>query len=640
MPKKHTHAWYAEQVSALYKRDKKLRVLQQELEAAADLEFNLPAGVLEDQWIRKIVDLSPYNYLRGGTRALANLDERITIEPVSVLKGLDDTEDTDLSARQKANEWEKTIKWQFLLLAERDGKFRSDVVRSALLFDEVVGQVVHLPSQIKIIEDRGGSARRQKAARRHGDFAIILENPRCVHTRYSRYMLEEVVCVKVRDPQDIVDFWGKDAAKIAAAIEADDAPESYVEIEYCSFDRRYVYAVPGDNEEQALEAKDKDVVVLLDEENPYPFLSWVAVAGGTNLSDKPENQRLSVLHPIVKTDHWKTVTVVHTLMVSKALANMAKPDRVITGPTAKDEDVDHTEVDGVARMNPGNQMADLRPPIMDPALDGLRQFLEGKMNDAALAKILVSAEAGAQETFAGFQLRLSTGMGSIMPYKYVAESFENQCVKTMLYWAHYTETDINGYGKERDPEDGKKKSRKYTIKWNDIDPNCLYTRVALTPDVPLDRQQKINSAIQLAQTLPVSFNWIMEFLDEVDPEGIFDEWMLEQMIKAAHQGNVDLIKADASGQLMQIAQQLAQQMLQQQMAQVQQQQMGGGEQGQGMPGPINGQPMAPQPGTMGIPGAEGQGVNPAAGGIPPAMMNPGGGTFEQQQGMTRGGQPF
>ena len=79
---------------------------------------------------------------------------------------------------------------------------------------------------------------------------------------------------------------------------------------------------------------------------------------------------------------------------------------------------------------------------------------------------------------------------------------------------------------------------------------------------------------------------------------------------------------------------ISQQMIQDQMKQ--QQAPEGGEQMPGMMG--TGSPPENMMAPPGMPGVEGQGVNPAAGGMPPAMANPMGNTFEGQTGMSRGGQ--
>jgi len=149
--------------------------------------------------------------------------------------------------------------------------------------------------------------------------------------------------------------------------------------------------------------------------------------------------------------------------------------------------------------------------------------------------------------------------------------------------------------------------------------------VELTPDVPLDRQQRVNTAIVMARELKWPTTKILEELGETNPEGAIKDWMMEQLTFAEHAGLMQLIQAETSGALQQAAMQMAQGMMQQQ------------QESMGQAGETGLPEQQPTPGSPpGIPGAEGMGFNPAAGGQPPMAMQPGA-TFEQMTGETRGG---
>ena len=174
----------------------------------------------------------------------------------------------------------------------------------------------------------------------------------------------------------------------------------------------------------------------------------------------------------------------------------------------------------------------------------------------------------------------------------------------------------------------------------DIDPERLYLSVALNPDVPTDRQQKINSAVMMSRDLKYPAERILEELGETAPEGAMRSWRKEQYMLAAHQGKLQLIAAQASGQIEQLAAQKAQEMIAQMMQQAQSQgMMGQGGQGGMMPeGAPPGMENLPTPGApQGMPGIGGEGFAPNMGGQPPAMANPAGNVMEQQTGMSRMG---
>jgi hypothetical protein len=231
-----------------------------------------------------------------------------------------------------------------------------------------------------------------------------------------------------------------------------------------------------------------------------------------------------------------------------------------------------------------------------------------------------------EQTFAAYNLQVMQALASIGDFKVLTERFYEQMYRKMLLIAHYTGSDITGYGEKRD---------KYTIRSEKIDPGALYLTVTLRPDVPVDRVQRVASAVQMAQSLPYAPQKILEQIGEPDPEGALALWKRWRLDLADFEGYLQKVKMTASGEIQQLAQQMAQQMLQQQAQQ--QVQPAEGAQGMGMTGlgltagpPEN--PNAP-PGTA----LEGEMFNPQGGGMPLAMASPNA-TFEGQRGVSRGGQ--
>ena len=124
----------------------------------------------------------------------------------------------------------------------------------------------------------------------------------------------------------------------------------------------------------------------------------------------------------------------------------------------------------------------------------------------------------------------------------------------------------------------------------------------------------------------------MRYLGETDPEGAIKENKLYQLDMADMRGRLKRIEMEASGEIEQMAAQMAQQMITQMM---QQQQQAAGP--QGMPPEGGGPGQTEIPGRPpGIEGVEGQGYNTAEGGESPLTASPNA-TFEGQMGQTRGG---
>ncbi len=90
--------------------------------------------------------------------------------------------------------------------------------------------------------------------------------------------------------------------------------------------------------------------------------------------------------------------------------------------------------------------------------------------------------------------------------------------------------------------------------------------VELAPDVPIDRLQKITAAVTLATQLNYSPKRVMEFLGETDPQGALREYIQWQFNLAKMQGKIARIEAEESGELEQMAAEMAQQMLADQQA--------------------------------------------------------------------------
>lgn len=623
--KPHAKDWYLAEAQALVERDYGLRVMQQAMDRMSHLDYSLPEPLQELQWMRNYRTTDPFNALRGATRTLAKLEEQLHIDEISVLKAVPGGNgDSSPAARQKANEWEQCLKWNMRRATARNQIFRSDVIRSAVLYDEICAQIVHLPTQRKAMGKLGNQ--RRLADKRFGDFAINLRNPQSVHTRYSDYLCEAVLSVTCRTPQEIVDTWGEAAGDIAQLIEDDEAGDYYLLCDYTDYDGRAVWVIEGDNESRIGDAKEKDVLwivkpVALD----YPILPWVVVAGGTNLDGDPAHQRLPLLYPIYRSELWLNANITGSLMASEAVAKGASPSMIKTGPDPNSILVEYGQPGGSVDAPPGHDVKPFQKDRLDPALAELFDRHKQEIGEATLARVLITSEAAPGETFAGFNLRVMTAVGQLLPYQDEGQRFFSQVYEQMLLWAHHTGTPLVGYGESKDTQ-----GQRYVIDSEDIDPDALYLNATLVADVPIDRLQKIQGAMQIRQ-LGAPMSYALQELGVEDPEKMIADGINEQFLLAKVEGYKQMILAEASGQLQQMAMQMAQGIVQQQ----QQQAAGGAPEDQGALGQLA-NPTGPGA-TPGVPGAQGQ--SPARGGLPAAMFDPGGATFEGQTGGARNGVP-
>lgn len=627
------HDWdfYLAEVSALIDRDQALRTMQAALDRMAHLEYSLPEPLQKLQWMRNYRTTAPYDALRGATRALSGLEETLNIEPISVMKALHEAglDDDSLKARGIANAWEQALKWNMRKASTRAATYRSDLVWSAVNYDEICVQVVHLPTQIAAHSKLGKSSNRYKAALRHGPFAVLIRNPQTVHTRYSDFMAEAVVSITVQTPRQIVEMWGDAAQAVQALIDIEKAEEYYLLIDYTDLEGRCVWAVPGDDESEVAKYEpdsDSFIEILAPTKLDYPFMPWVCVVGGTALDPSPEHRRLPLLYPIYRSELWLNANMVGSLSASMAVATAAQPRLHRSGPDPSSVEIDYTTPGATVDTTPGHDVKPLPTEGLDPAMAALFDRHLGEIDRATVSKVLVTADVSPGETFSGYNLRVKTAIGSLMPYKGLAERALEGIYTTMLYWGHYTGTDISGYGVSADD-----KGKKYSIPSEDVDPDCLYLAAGLTADVPIDRQQQVAVAVQMRQMLGMSDRTIYTWMGVADPEKEMADSAKDMWRKAMVQGYAQRIQMEDSGQLQQMAQQMAQQMMEQQM-QAQQEQQQQGQDPNAMGG--YGQEANVATGTPGLgPEAQGPMFDPSQGGIPAAQVNPVGATREGQTGM-------
>jgi len=585
------------------------------MDRLAHLEYQLPRALDSLEWMRTVRVTAPFDFIRAGSRTLHGLTVRPRIDPITVVKAVKQNNLSD-EAKAKANEWETALTWQYHKAVSRAAILMEDIPRSALMYDEVVGQVIHLPSQIKAIEDMGGNAARQKAAKRYGDFAIDLQHPKNVHVRYSKYMPEQFVLVTIVEPQSIVDFWGEKASKLKKLLDAGEAADHYILVDDASYDGRAVFCYPGDQIEpmiRAAEEKDKGIIEIVVEDLDVPFLPWFGAVGGTVLDTAPEKQRFPLLYGIWKSEQWVTANILASLGVAETIAEAARPDFIATGPSVDDIEVEYVQPGGLMKVPLGNTVTPTQQRTIDPAIREAWDRFVADMG-TTLPRILVTADALPDEPFAGYNMRLKQALASLIPYKHLAERATSQIYEKMLLWCHYSGVPIKGYHEEE----------MYQIEPEDIDPDAIYLTVELQPDVAIDQQQRTNTAVMQARELRRPMEDILQEMGETDPQGATQRWMKEQLVLAEFQGMLQGIQAEASGAIQQAAMQMAQEML----GQMQQQQQQMGQMQEQMP-------MAPT--EAGLAPGLGMGFNPNEGGQPFSQAMPGA-TREMQSGLSRTGE--
>ena len=594
----------------MIKDNEQLRVAQYAYERMSRLQYSLPSPLQEWQWIRPIISTSPYDALSGAKRALVQGELKPTIHPITVVGPNEEVDGGSTVVKERANRWEKTLTWAIDNAMSRIPTNDGDIMWSGLVYDEVVGQLIHIPTQKKL---KAIDSIRADAALIYGDWAIRIADVKEVYVEYSEYMPERVLSVKIKTGQELIDFWGDGAKKIRTKIKEDPelAKEEWIEFDYVDYEERMVWAIPGTNED---DVESNDAVVIFGPEpwltikgKPVPFLPWVCVIGGTSIDAAPQFRRKPLLYPVYMAEQWATSNILQTLEMSQALAEAGTPRDVFSGGGTENVEIKRGEPAGrIDLQNPMQAYQRIQQMGLDPSLRESIAAVETAMKRATIADVLISAQpVSGEQAYASYQLQVQQAVASLGPYRMLAERFYKELLRTMLLWVYFTGGEIASYGDD---------TEEYYIDSQEINPERIRIDVEITPDVPADRVQRITAAVNMSERLEYPRRRILEFLGETDPEGAIEEYRQEALERADFDGWLEAVRMDVSGQLQQFLMQIAQGMQEQMMAQ----------QAAMTPEQAGGMANRPNVEPRGIEGVEGQGFNPALGQTPPVTASPAG----------------
>jgi hypothetical protein len=487
------------------------RERDQMLSAMDDMWHNrwsLPKEVADLRWIHKVVSTDPHDAIRAGTRVLSSVEPRIKLHPTAP------NEET----RANADKIERALSWHFRNASRRRrASVVRDVVLSALLYDEVVAQVVYLPHQIEAVEAFKGDSRRLKAAGRFGPFAILVRNPRDTNVRYSDWMPEAVLFKRVMPVQEALDFWGSQAEGLRAVLgERDYAEMTYVTLyDYMDLTSRVVWAVP--QADGATLSAPGSGIEILRAEHGLGFLPWVAKVGGTTLEDDPAHQRVPLLYSVYQSGQWDTQNILETLLTSEVIAYAAAPRIKVSGPTDRVE-VDYGEPGRPVYVPPGHDLETLQPPGLDSGLAEIASRVGERIGKSTVPRVLQTADFAPGVAFATLNLATQSGVKSLAPYKELAEGALAEVFTQMLAWVQESSGSLAAYGQRRgDP------GEPLVLDAAEIDVNSMYIDVELTADVPVDRLARINAGAQAVRELGYSKARALEQIGENDPQVVMAE---------------------------------------------------------------------------------------------------------------------
>jgi hypothetical protein len=576
------------------------------------MKWNLPNELAQLDWIRPEVSSDPHDAIRAGTRVLATIMPKLSIDPTA----------PNQETRDATDRMERALMWHFENACKRRHNPLHDIVRHAMLYDKVTAQVVYLPHQQSTYGVLPEKIRKQASAR-YGPFAVIVRDPKDVFVDYSDWGIERVVHRYKLGARELVDIFGENASKVQTEIEKDkyDGMDMwYTVYDYTILGERLIYAARQDSREVFAPPEDPNAITIVDDGTDLEWLPWIVRTGGDEL--------IPMLYSIYKTGQWESQNIFETIMSSEVIAYAAAPRGVLTTINEENTETQYGDPNRDKIIRPGDRFQQLRPPEIDQSMHVMSERIGSRMAKSTIPNVIQTGDFPSGTAFATLNLATQSGVKALNPYKRLAEQAVADIFAHMLYWIEYVgETVISNPTNPLSPTG---QTEYIEIRPDEIDVEQLYMKVELTPDVPTDRMARINGAVMSNQNLLYSNRRALEDIGVTDPGSEIEQWYEEQTRRRDWE-------LEQEGKQMQMQQEIelaGQAQMMQMQLQAEQQAQGGA---QPAPGEVPPSAEEAQAGYARQRGAgfqntrDSAGFNPAIGGEPPAEANPEG-TRETQQG--------
>ena len=517
---------YQNLAAQMMDQDKEKNRMQAAMEDMWQGRWHLPEEIADLRWMHKVISTDPHDAIRAGVRALSAIAPRIKVQAIG----------TGEKRKILADQVERTLGWLFHQANQRrQASVLSDIVLSALLYDEVVAQVIYLPHQIRAVAAAGGNTRQLSAARRGGAFAVLVRSPRQVHIRTSDWMPEAALLHRVMPVEELMNFWGKQAGQIAAAL-AEDKNEAlrYATVyDYMDLEHRVVWAYLHEDPtavspESGLDGNTSTYQIVR-QAHELDFLPWVAKVGGTTLAQTPTHQRIPLLYSVYQSGQWETQNILETLLTSEVIAYASAPRLKVEGPTNNIE-IDYGEPGRAAYVPPGHDISAMLPPKMDESLAAIADRIGSRIDKSTVPRILQTSDFPAGTAFATLNLATQSGIKSLSPYKALAEQALSGIFTQMLDWIALDGRPVAAYNLGRQAS-----GEQIILDPADFAPDELYLEVELTTDIPSDKVSRIGAAAQAVRELGYSRARALEYIGESDPTIILEERRQEDRSNAEHE---------------------------------------------------------------------------------------------------------
>lgn len=515
-------SFYQQRAKEMIHQDSGREQMMAAMEKMWQASWQLPEAISGLGWIHKVVSTDPHDALRAGVRVLSSAEPRIKVLPMG-LGGLPET---------SLDQVEHTLGWFFHQANQRrQASVLRDIILSAQLYDQITAQVVYLPHQIKAIQAAGRDTSSLQAARRAGDFVILVRNPRDVHVRASDWMTEAVLYRQVEPAADLQSFWGNQAGLVRDKLAADENGDlGYATVyDYTDLEMQVVWAFLHEDNHALLPTAglhdNAAPLEIIRQPHGLGFLPWVTRTGGTTLSPNPAHQHVPLLYSVYQSGQWDTQNILETLLTSEVIAYTAAPRLKVEGGSDNVE-VDYGEPGRMAFVPPGHKLESMDTPAMDTSLAQIADRVSQRIDKSTVPRILQTGDFPPGTAYATLNLATQSGLKSLAPYKELAEQALSSIFQQMIDWIALDGRPVLAYHQTRGQA-----GEQIVLDPAKIDPTQLYIEVALSADVPADRAARIEAAATAVRELGYSSTRALEFIGETDPALILAERSMEDKQK-------------------------------------------------------------------------------------------------------------
>lgn len=379
-------------------------------------DFDPPEG----DWVQPLPSPDPHNAVKGMVRMMIASEPSIRALSSSV----------DQAYQERAIE----IAREMLRSQDRRGPWMLmyDLATAAILTGEAYVKVVNVEDNAKFMKDKGnkGMAKRYDRLSRIKPFIFKVYNPKSVYPEYSELGLESVTVRTERTPESLKPFWGQGAADGASMTSARESSGNKVVFwEYYDHNQRTIW----------VEGQDKP---LQHEENVLGFIPWAgSIVEGSSLFDRPEDQRLPILYPIYASGYWHAQSYADSIMYSLALTVGKLPQLIakLNDPNKEAKDmIDWSTPLGMIKLGLQEQIDPLSKETIDESLQIAKNIADSKITEMTVPKQIFGAPPDQQMAFAALNLLNQAGRLPMVPITRMTGVIMAQMFEIPFMWAKET----------------------------------------------------------------------------------------------------------------------------------------------------------------------------------------------------------